>query len=148
MTVQSLTWFRTTNTTLDDSSSIPSARFRLLFVCWCWNELTDAVLVRREAKIEFGEHVASRLKLSADGTKVLWPQPSDDPEDPQNVRGVPFSPISRPPQPDSFIITFQWSDFRKGVQLFIITLAAIVPDFQNGVGTRSVVQYSQAKQGF
>lgn len=39
----------------------------------------------REAKIEFGEAVASRLKLSADGTKVLWPQPADDPEDPQNV---------------------------------------------------------------
>ena len=43
------------------------------------------MLVRREAKIEFGEDVAKRLKLSADGTKVLWPQPTDDPEDPQNV---------------------------------------------------------------
>jgi hypothetical protein len=40
----------------------------------------------REAKIEFGEAVASKLKLSSDGTKVLWPQPSNDPEDPQNVR--------------------------------------------------------------
>lgn len=39
----------------------------------------------REAKIEFGEDVAKRLKLSADGTKVLWPQPTDDPGDPQNV---------------------------------------------------------------
>lgn len=36
--------------------------------------------------IEFGEEVASKLKLSSDGTKVLWPQPTDDPEDPQNVR--------------------------------------------------------------
>ena len=40
----------------------------------------------REARIEFGERVASRLKLSSDGKKVLWPQPRDDPEDPQNVR--------------------------------------------------------------
>lgn len=40
---------------------------------------------RREAKIEFGEDIAKRLKLSADGTKVLWPQPTDDSEDPQNV---------------------------------------------------------------
>lgn len=30
--------------------------------------------------------VASRLKLSLDRKFVLWPQPSDDPEDPQNVR--------------------------------------------------------------
>ena len=39
----------------------------------------------REAHIEFGDEVASRLKLSPDGNIVLWPQPSDDPEDPQNV---------------------------------------------------------------
>ena len=43
------------------------------------------VAVCREARIEFGEAVAKKLKLSADGTKVLWPQPTDDPEDPQNV---------------------------------------------------------------
>ena len=42
-----------------------------------------------EARVEFGEKVAARLKLSRDGTKVLWPQPSDDPEDPQNVRMTP-----------------------------------------------------------
>jgi len=40
----------------------------------------------REARTEFGDEVASRLKLSSDGTFVLWPQPSDDPDDPQNVR--------------------------------------------------------------
>ena len=40
----------------------------------------------REARIEFGDEVASRLKLSPDGKTVLWPQPTDDPEDPQNVR--------------------------------------------------------------
>ena len=40
----------------------------------------------REAHAEFGEEVASRLKLSPDGKTILWPQPTDDPEDPQNVR--------------------------------------------------------------
>ncbi|KAF7798264.1 hypothetical protein EIP86_009481 [Pleurotus ostreatoroseus] len=43
------------------------------------------VMDPREAQVEFGEEVAQRLKLSQDGTKVLWPQPLDDPEDPQNV---------------------------------------------------------------
>lgn len=36
--------------------------------------------------MEFGEVVAARLKLSEDGSMVLWPQPYDDPNDPQNVR--------------------------------------------------------------
>lgn len=65
----------------------------------------------REAKIELGESVASQLKLNKDGTKVLWPQPTDSPDDPQN-----------------------WSARRKTVQLIIITLAAIVPDFDSGIG--------------
>ena len=38
-----------------------------------------------EARVEFGDTVASRLKLSLDGNFILWPQPTDDPEDPQNV---------------------------------------------------------------
>jgi len=46
----------------------------------------DAHAYHREARIEFGEKIAAQLKLSEDGTKVLWPQPTDDPEDPQNVR--------------------------------------------------------------
>ncbi|KAJ6453745.1 MFS general substrate transporter [Mycena sanguinolenta] len=76
-----------------------------------------------EAKIEFGETVASRLKLSRDGTKVLWPQPTDSPDDPQN-----------------------WSDRRKLTLLIIITLAAIVPDFDSGIGIAAIfklaVQYN------
>ncbi|KAH8110296.1 MFS general substrate transporter [Phellopilus nigrolimitatus] len=68
-----------------------------------------------EAKLEFGEKVASRLKLSRDGTKVLWPQPSDDPNDPQN-----------------------WTDRKKTVHLIIITLAAIIPDFDSGVGIAGI----------
>ena len=39
-----------------------------------------------EAREEFGNEVTSKLKLTKDGRFVLWPQPSDDPEDPQNVR--------------------------------------------------------------
>ncbi|KAJ9116768.1 hypothetical protein QFC24_006659 [Naganishia onofrii] len=38
-----------------------------------------------EAKIEYGEEIASKLKLTKDGKYVLWPQPSDRAEDPQNV---------------------------------------------------------------
>ncbi|KAJ7231166.1 MFS general substrate transporter [Mycena haematopus] len=76
-----------------------------------------------EAKIEFGESVASRLKLSRDGTKVLWPQPTDSPDDPQN-----------------------WSDRRKSLLLIIVTLAAIVPDFDSGIGIAAIfklaVQYN------
>lgn len=72
-----------------------------------------------EARIEFGEEVASKLKLTKDGTKVLWPQPTDDPEDPQN-----------------------WSDFRKNLQLFIVTLAAIIPDFDSGIGIADIFALS------
>ena len=67
----------------------------------------------REAEKELGVAVAARLKLSKDGTKVLWPQPTDSSLDPQN-----------------------WSMRRKNLQLFIITLAAIIPDFDSGIGER------------
>ena len=43
------------------------------------------------APSEFGEEVAKHLKLSADGTKILWPQPTDEAEDPQNVRMTPVA---------------------------------------------------------
>ncbi|KAJ7641824.1 MFS general substrate transporter [Roridomyces roridus] len=69
----------------------------------------------REARIEFGEEVAARLKLSEDGTSILWPQPTSDPEDPQN-----------------------WSARRKSLQLLIITLASIVPDFIGSIGVASI----------
>jgi MFS family permease len=68
-----------------------------------------------EAKVELGEAVAARLKLSPDGTKVLWPQPTDSALDPQN-----------------------WSDRRKTLLLIIITLAAIVPDFDSGIGIAAI----------
>ncbi|KAF8260910.1 major facilitator superfamily domain-containing protein [Lactarius quietus] len=74
-----------------------------------------------EARIEFGDEVASRLKLSSDGKTVLWPQPTDDPEDPQN-----------------------WSELRKTVQLVIITLAAVVPDFDSAIGVATI--FPLAKQ--
>ncbi|KAJ7764467.1 hypothetical protein B0H14DRAFT_2633587 [Mycena olivaceomarginata] len=49
-----------------------------------WNTTWASNCYVRQAKVEFGEDVASRLKLSADRTKVLWPQPTDSPLDPQN----------------------------------------------------------------
>ncbi|PPR06452.1 hypothetical protein CVT24_002613 [Panaeolus cyanescens] len=68
-----------------------------------------------EAKVELGEAVAARLKLTKDGTKVLWPQPTDSALDPQN-----------------------WSDRRKTILLIIVTLAAIVPDFDSGIGIAAI----------
>ncbi|KXN80806.1 hypothetical protein AN958_07242 [Leucoagaricus sp. SymC.cos] len=68
-----------------------------------------------EARVELGEAVAARLKLTKDGTKILWPQPTDSPRDPQN-----------------------WTPFRKNLQLLIVTLAAIVPDFDSGIGIASL----------
>ncbi|KAJ3516042.1 hypothetical protein NLJ89_g1381 [Agrocybe chaxingu] len=68
-----------------------------------------------EAKIELGDAIASRLKLTPDGTKVLWPQPTDSDKDPQN-----------------------WSDRRKNFQLLIMTLASVVPDFDSGIGIAAI----------
>ena len=68
-------------------------------------------MVYREARAEFGA-AASTLKLSSDGTKILWPQPSDSSLDPQN-----------------------WSERKKAVHMLVIILAAIVPDFANGIGS-------------
>ncbi|KAJ7223386.1 MFS general substrate transporter [Mycena pura] len=73
------------------------------------------VIDPQEAKLELGEAVAVRLKLSADGTKVLWPQPTDSLLDPQN-----------------------WSPTRKALQLFVITLASIAPDFESGIGITAI----------
>ncbi|KIJ63734.1 hypothetical protein HYDPIDRAFT_112674 [Hydnomerulius pinastri MD-312] len=78
------------------------------------------VIDPEQAKVEFGEAVASRLKLSEDGSKVLWPQPADDPNDPQN-----------------------WSNRRKGVHLLVMTLAAIIPDFDSGIGIAAIFGLSQ-----
>ncbi|KIJ06422.1 hypothetical protein PAXINDRAFT_20390 [Paxillus involutus ATCC 200175] len=79
------------------------------------------VLDPQQAKIEFGDAVGSRLKLSEDGSKVLWPQPTDDPNDPQN-----------------------WSDRRKTLHLLVITLASVVPDFDSGIGIATI--FGLAKQ--
>ncbi|KAI0039708.1 MFS general substrate transporter, partial [Auriscalpium vulgare] len=74
-----------------------------------------------EARLEFGEKVAARLKLTEDGTKVLWPQPTDSPEDPQN-----------------------WSARRKTLQLVIIIIASFGLDFNHGIGIAAV--WALAKQ--
>ena len=63
-----------------DWSLIPS-----VFVCFFPLSSLSYYSRPREAHIEFGDEIASRLKLSQDGETILWPQPSDDTEDPQNV---------------------------------------------------------------
>jgi len=94
-------------------------------------EVFDAVTYYREsagrlvvdpqlAKVEFGEVVAAKLKLTEDGSMVLWPQPSDDPNDPQN-----------------------WSDRRKTLYLIIITMAAFVPDFDSAIGIAALFGLAQ-----
>ena len=97
---------------------VRTAWYHLIFNC-----------LNREAKIEFGETVASKLKLTSDGTKVLWPQPTDNPEDPQNVWSVLLQPYL-----DMLMPCIQWSSRRKTVQLIVITLATAVPDFDSGIG--------------
>jgi MFS family permease len=78
------------------------------------------VIDPQQAKVEFGEALASTLKLSPDGCTILWPQPADDPNDPQN-----------------------WSDRRKALHLFVITLAAGIPDFDSGIGIASIFGLAQ-----
>lgn len=86
-----------------------------------YEQATGRLVVDPEqAKVEFGEVMASRLKLSPDGSKVLWPQPANDPNDPQN-----------------------WSDFRKNMHLIIITMSAVVPDFDSGIGIASIFGLAQ-----
>lgn len=75
-----LTYSHTTNATLVGSSLTRSKSHQLHYA-----DAQSYFPTFREARIEFGEDVANTLKLSEDGAVVLWPQPTDDPEDPQNV---------------------------------------------------------------
>ena len=47
-----------------------------LFLPLLKNCQIDHINISREAEKELGVAVAARLKLSKDGTKVLWPQPT------------------------------------------------------------------------
>lgn len=89
--------------------------------------------MNRQAKVEFGEALASNLKLSKDGSMVLWPQPSDDPNDPQNVRVLLNINVLVQIMIIIFMV-YQWSDQRKALHLLIITMAAFVPDFDSAIG--------------
>ncbi|THU91413.1 MFS general substrate transporter [Dendrothele bispora CBS 962.96] len=73
-----------------------------------------------EAAIEFGERFAARLKTTDDGKTILWPQPTEDPLDPQN-----------------------WSGRKKALHVFIITLATAVPNFDSGIGIASVFELAE-----
>ncbi|KAG1793718.1 MFS general substrate transporter [Suillus plorans] len=90
------------------------------FVAYYEQNTGRLVVDPEQAKVEFGEVMASRLKLNPDGLKVLWPQPADDPNDPQN-----------------------WTDFRKTVHLIIITMSGVVPDFDGGIGIASIFGLAQ-----
>ncbi|KAI0764761.1 MFS general substrate transporter [Fomes fomentarius] len=79
------------------------------------NNAGRLVLDPKSAPLEFGDEMARHLKLSPDGTKILWPQPRDDPDDPQN-----------------------WSNRRKTIQLVVLTLAVIIPDFDASIGIAAV----------
>lgn len=89
--------------------------------------------MNRQARVEFGEALASNLKLSKDGSMVLWPQPSDDPNDPQNVRVLLNINVLVQIMIIIFMV-YQWSDQRKALHLLIITMAAFVPDFDSAIG--------------
>ncbi|KAF9050957.1 MFS general substrate transporter [Rhodocollybia butyracea] len=100
-----------------DSASDESKKPELNWNTFYEQRAGRLVVDPKEASIEFGEAIASKLKLSEDGTKVLWPQPTDSKYDPQN-----------------------WSSLRKNMHLLIITLAAIVPDFDSGIGIAGTFQ--------
>ncbi|BGP13222.1 hypothetical protein JCM10213_005008 [Rhodosporidiobolus nylandii] len=75
----------------------------------------------QEARVEYGEEIASRLKTNRKGTKILWPQPTDDPNDPQN-----------------------WSATKKNIQLLVLTMASFVPDFCSGLGIASLFDLARS----
>lgn len=117
----------------------------LVSVCPNLDESSDS----REARLEFGEKMASQLKLTKDGSKVLWPQPADVSYpclySPYNIDGSPCKRTRRTrktyvPQISVRNATLkldivQWSSRKKTLQLVIWTMAAIIPDFDSGIGT-------------
>ena len=73
------------------------------------------VLDPAEAAIEFGEDVAAKLKTTRDGKTVLWPQPLDDPIDPQG-----------------------WSSKRKTINFVIACVSAFMTDFTVNIGLAAI----------
>lgn len=57
-----------------------------------------------------------KVKLSADGTFVLIPQPSNDPNDPLN-----------------------WSQRKKALILAVITIATLLPDYGSATGAVTLI---------
>jgi len=76
---------------------------------------TGLVVDIDEARREFGDDIANSLKLASDGKTILWPQPTNRPDDPQN-----------------------WSTKKKNFLLFVMTSAAFVPDFISSCGIASL----------
>lgn len=65
------------------------------------------------------EHHGRHLKTATDGHTVLIPQPSDDPNDPLN-----------------------WSQTKKNVILFVVSLTALLPDYGSAVGAVTLLPQS------
>ncbi|MBW0499177.1 hypothetical protein O181_038892 [Austropuccinia psidii MF-1] len=75
----------------------------------------DLLLDPLQARLQLGDELADQLKLDESTKLVLWPQPIDDPNDPQN-----------------------WSKSKKLTILIILTMAAFIPDFDSGIGIASL----------
>jgi hypothetical protein len=70
-----------------------------------YKDHSGLVVEPAEAAKVFGEDVASKLKTNKHGNLILYPQPTDDPNDPQNVSAATFGTalyISRMPLTRSF----------------------------------------------
>ncbi|KAF8591000.1 MFS general substrate transporter [Ramaria rubella] len=106
---------RTTTTDQSDEDYLEPPDLSLLHEARAGRLVVDP----EKAIIEFGDRFAAHLKLNKDSTKVLWLQPSDSPDDPQN-----------------------WSSFKKNYLLVIVTLAAIIPEFDSGIGIIFVLSCS------
>lgn len=65
---------------------------------------------------EYGPEKLARLKTTADGQKVLIPQPSDSPDDPLN-----------------------WDSRKKYITLAIISLLTGLPDFISAAGGVTII---------
>jgi hypothetical protein len=101
------------------------------------------VIDPNEARAEYGE-IADRLKLSKDGRFVLWPQPTNRPEDPQNVgANEPRSGKVRRHELGTDSVAPQWPEYKKNYMLAIMAAAAIVPDFGSGLGIASLFQLAE-----
>ena len=78
------------------------------------------VLDARLYKHELGASDTAELKTASDGSTILIPQPSSDPNDPLN-----------------------WSQLKKHAFLFIISATAFLPDYGSSTGAVTLLPQSK-----